>query len=64
MRSYRNVSIDRVPGSGYYRAMPDCGKHTGYNAHSVWVMAETVKGIQRSISDVMNDGCQSVGYGK
>jgi hypothetical protein len=64
MRSYRNVSIDRVPGSGYYRAMPDCGKHTGYHAHSVWVMAETVKDIQRAISGVMNDGCHSAGYGK
>jgi hypothetical protein len=62
MRSYRGVTIDKVAGNGMYRAFPDCGNHKGMNAHSVWVMADTVKGIRRSISDVMNDGCRSAGY--
>jgi hypothetical protein len=59
-RSYRGVSIDRVAGSGYYRAMPDCD--SGHGCHYVTVMAETVHDIRRAIADVMNHGCAHAGW--
>jgi|694.fasta_scaffold49906_13 hypothetical protein len=39
MRQYRGVTIDRVPGSGYYKAFPECS--TDHPSHYVPLMADT-----------------------
>lgn len=51
MRAYRGVAIERVPGSGYYRATMLVGGNYGYYRT---VMADTVAGIRKAIAETLN----------
>lgn len=51
MRAYRGVAIERVPGSGYYRATVLVGGNYGYYRT---VMADTVAGIRKAIAETLN----------
>lgn len=50
MRTYRGIVIDRVPGSGYYRATVLVGGDYG---HYETVLADTVAGIRAAIAELL-----------
>lgn len=51
MRTYRGIAIDRVPGSGYYRATVLVGSNYG---HYETVLADTVAGIRAAIANLLD----------